>query len=61
MSYLRVVEQQFDHGVTLPQEEAPVAKPKEVDSIKGEGAVLNFGLEISEYLGCWMYLELGNP
>lgn len=36
MSYWRAVEQQFDHGVTLPpEEEAPVAKPKEVDSVMG--------------------------
>ena len=34
---------------------------RSLDSMKGEGAVLNFGLGISEYLGCWMYLELGNP
>lgn len=34
---------------------------RSLDSIKGEGAVLNFGFGISEYLGCWMHLELGNP
>lgn len=33
---------------------------RSLDSMKGEGAVLNFGLGISEYLGCWMHLELGN-
>ena len=44
MSYLRVVEQQFDHGVTLPQEEeAPVAKPKEVPrQHEGRGCSVEF-------------------
>ena len=34
--------------------------PKRSLDVKGEGAVLNFALGTSEYLGCWMLFELGN-